>query len=548
MKLFKLLAVVFVLGCYMGCDKEEDIAVNSGVFLSADTLNFDNLESQQFTITIEPSDTCSFDVVAVPSWIEQVSPMSGVIDGELQLTVTRGNIYGSGQFSGSIKIQTRLGTITLVVERFIQETVEEKYSLYLPDSVIINEFTDLGSFEFFNEGTTPFEWELAATNGLLTVGESSGSTAADGEETITLEVNRDGLDTGDHFSNLVLSAGDHKDTIPVRIKHFQEYKIKIEEEVADAAFSKTKNALIYASSNPLAVVYFDIATESASTIALNYAPTCLAIDKNGDYAVVGHDARMSYVDLVNGEVIMTVDIPAKVYDIELADNGWAYISPRDYEYNLIGVDLSNGNVVRRTKYSDTSHGKIKVDKTGKYIYMISYAVTPKDLHKYDIQNDTAKYLYDSRYHGDYSMYGDLWFSEDGARIFTGSGTVFKTAELEENDVVYNGEMDIHSESAYPSGIESFDTHAATNRIFVVPNSGSGLPLPYLLIHNYENLLETDKIELEKYIVKDGNGGGQYFEAEPFFTFCNADGDEVYVVTKAYKSGLMNEWAIQKIQL
>src|SRR5690606_1651071 len=109
---------------------------------------------------------------------------------------TRGSIFGSGQFSGSIKIQTRLGDITVVVERFIQETVEEKYSLYLPDSVVINEFTDIASFEFFNEGTTSFEWELAATNDLLTVGESSGSTAADSEASITLQVNRDGLDTG----------------------------------------------------------------------------------------------------------------------------------------------------------------------------------------------------------------------------------------------------------------------------------------------------------------------------------------------------------------
>ena len=56
------------------------------------------------------------------------------------------------------------------------------------------------------------------------------------------------------------------------------------------------------------------------------------------------------------------------------------------------------------------------------------------------------------------------------------------------------------------------------------------------------------IELEKYLVKDNSGGGKFYDAEPYFVFSNSNGNEIFVFTKAIKSGLQHEWALQKIKI
>jgi hypothetical protein len=157
---------------------------------------------------------------------------------------------------------------------------------------------------------------------------------------------------------------------------------------------------------------------------------------------------------------------------------------------------------------------------------------------YSIISDTAIYLYDSQYHGDYSISGNLWLSEDGNRIFTRGGSVFKTSAVESNDIVYNGELDLYQES-YHVSISVFDlVHYALNEeIYLLGSRGYDKPkYPYLFIHNHENLLLKGKIALEKYITRDGVGGGAYYEPDPF----NSPGDEAYVITKAYESGLLYE--------
>ena len=39
------------------------------------------------------------------------------------------------------------------------------------------------------------------------------------------------------------------------------------------------------------------------------------------------------------------------------------------------------------------------------------------------------------------MCGNLWFSEDGRRIFTACGNVFRSATSKAEDMTYNGKMD-----------------------------------------------------------------------------------------------------------
>lgn len=548
MKPYKLLLVASLLMFCMSCEKEDEAMFQSQLLVSAEKLNFDQDEVHQLLLSVEPSDTCSFRIVSYPSWVS-ISPLEGMIDDKVQITVSRTSLQSAGQYSGSIKIHTRFGESVVAVERFVEETGLENYLLDLPDSILIDEFTDQTAFSFTNEGITAVEWTLETTNDFLSIGQTTGTIDSDTEATIDITVNRENFETGNYYSDLILSSGSYKDTIPVRIYHFKEYKIKLQEEIVDAAYSRTKNALVYVASNPLALYYYDMASGTSEKIELTYVPTCVALDKNTEFAVVGHDAHVSYVDLVNKTVISTVDVTAKIIDIVFADNGWAYCSPGDYNHNLIGINLSEGTVVRHTGYATSSNGKINLDATGKYIYMADRGVTPSDLHKFNIQSDTALYLYDSPYHGDYSISGDLWLSEDGSRIFTRGGNVFKTSEVKTGDMAYNGELDLYQEAYHrSSSVFGLDHNANTQKVYLIAADGYDVPkFPYLFIHSYENLLLSEKIALEKYITRDGKGGGAYYEPEPYFVFSNSVGDEAYVITKAYESGLLYEWAIQKVK-
>ena len=60
--------------------------------------------------------------------------------------------------------------------------------------------------------------------------------------------------------------------------------------------------------------------------------------------------------------------------------------------------------------------------------------------RFDITRGQATFLYDFPYLGEYETCGNLWISEDGFRIFTGCGHVFRSSESEPEDMLYNGTL------------------------------------------------------------------------------------------------------------
>src|SRR5690606_17404486 len=113
------------------------------------------------------------------------------------------------------------------------------------------------------------------------------------------------------------------------------------------------------------------------------------------------------------------NVPIYVFDMVFGNNGWAYAVPLDGTHVKVHcINLSDESYVEHSGYSIPNESKIKLHSSGNSIYLADNGVSPSDMDKLDITNDTAIYLYDSPYHGDYPINGDLWLSEDGKRIFT----------------------------------------------------------------------------------------------------------------------------------
>ena len=411
-----------------------------------------------------------------------------------------------------------------------------------------------------NQGNGLLIWKVEACPDWITVSPQNGLVNSYHSEEVLFTCNRTGLTDGKHTGTVVLRSNDKSNptfniTVSCRIGTENPQNITaIEGTVIDAEYSKTNNLLVYVTSD-LSLKIFNPSSKNTESITLSYVPTCLSLSLNGSKAVVGHDGRVTYVDLLAKQIINTHDVSCNALDIVLGENEWAYVFPKQDQWTnirCINVNLVNSTETLHTGYSIYAGTKAKLHPSGKYIYGADNGLSPSDLEKYDIQNGTAEYLYDSPYHGDYSILGDLWFAEDGNRIFTRGKNVFKTSEIREQDMLYNGAIKLESSSSYGSERIMWLDHSEAKKNLYLISSGevywNDSNKPFIYIYNSDNLTFRNKIELEDYLVKDNFGNEEFYLAEPYFVFSNSNGKEIYAITKAIGSGLLNEWAIQTMAI
>ncbi|KAA0991710.1 YncE family protein [Dyadobacter aurulentus] len=313
--------------------------------------------------------------------------------------------------------------------------------------------------------------------------------------------------------------------------------------ITDAEYSKKKDILVYVSTNPSQLNILNPAQNSTEKVMLDYAPMSVSLSSDGNFAVVGFDAHLSYIDLNTRKVISTYDVGCEALDIVLGDNKWAYVFPkRDQWASIHCIDLANGKETLSQYASIYAGSKGRLHPSGKYLYVTDNFLGPSDIEKFDVQQGTATLLYDSKYHGTYPVEGDLWFSEDGKRVFLKGQTVMKLADNQEEDMIYNGTIALDTITNTVNKmkrISSLDHSAITNRLFAISTDSldKGRPnLPYIYVYNATNLDYLRNIPVKK-------GATGTPTLDPQFVFVNSKGDQLYVITKE-QEGNSIKWAIQ----
>ena len=97
------------------------------------------------------------------------------------------------------------------------------------------------------------------------------------------------------------------------------------------------------------------------------------------------------------------------------------------------------------------------------------------------------------------MCGDLWISEDGLRIFTKCGNVFRSSEIREQDMRYNGSL------SKLNSVEHLSHSSSANKVIVIPESssfGSGAQDTAIQIYNYDFLGFEKAIELPRFAANE----------------------------------------------
>lgn len=309
--------------------------------------------------------------------------------------------------------------------------------------------------------------------------------------------------------------------------------------ILDAEYSKSLDRIISISESPNQLHIYDPESEQEVSVGLPKIPNCVSIGPDGHYAVVGHDAWISYIDLRTASLISTLPVQTDVLDIVLAGNGFAYAFPREDQWEKIHcINLSSGEETTNEGYSIYAGTLAKLHPGGKAIYGADNGLSPSDIEKYNIEGGTAVYLYDSPYHGDYPTCGDLWMSEDGLRIFTRCGNVFMASDSQSQDMTYNGSL------SQTQRVQWAEHSIAAQKILVIPANQLYPPADNdtnLHIYGYEYLSFETSTPLPSFPLNETSYAGH-----GRFVFFNSSGSRYYIVLQADEnSGMLYDYGIAK---
>ena len=539
MNKFKHLLFLVVASLLLAsCGKDP---VEPKLMLSADTLVFKGNQTRTLTVTTDNTERREFHAYSPCEWI-RVNPNSGhITEGETveltltsylddPLTVQEGTLFLSSAFDNKeVKL---IG----MPEDYADYTITE--ALYFPDG------QNDAVLRITNFGNTTLDYTITASTPYASFSPTSGQIAMLQSADVNVSIDRENL-ISEIGPKLLVTVDGTTTEVPLMI----EKKLMLPNDVVDAEYAKATDLLVYVADNATLNI-FHPDTRELSSVALSYVPTCVSVSPDGTKAAVGHDAHVTYVDLMAETVLTLNDISCDALDIVLTDSGWTYVFPRRDQWTRIScINISTpfameiahtGNYI----YAGT---KGKLHPSGKYIYGADNGLSPADIEKYDIQDGTAHYLYDSPYHGDYSMGGDLWFEQNGERLFTRAGTVFKTSEIQSSDMVYNGTLPIEGNYRTIAWLDQLDLKREIYLVLLTSSWYNEPAPPYVYVYNSDNLTFKTKRRLEDYSV-DGNDGNTVYAAIPYFVFAHSNGDRLFAITKANGTGMVHEWAIQTIDM
>lgn len=414
----------------------------------------------------------------------------------------------------------------------------------LSTSSLTYNFTDSEkSFYLKNTGNASISWSMEPAS-YLSANHAAGELAKGDSVQISVTLDRSKLTSGTYNSKIYFrNESNKKDSVAVTVNHFSEQKLMLHSNVVDAEFSRATNTIFYVTSSPAnALVVFNPETKVKKTVAINKTPTSVAVNAAGTKVLIGHTGMVTYVDVAELSIEKEYPIECDALDVILTSNGWGYIFPRHDQWQAIyGINLLTGTKANSNNWMIYAGMVGRLHPSEKYIYGADNGISPDDIEKFDIQKGAAYSLKDSPYHGDYPFGGNLWFSEDGDRIFTRSKTILRASEVSAEDMTYNGSIAITNQ------IQSLFHSKTADRLYILTGNNSW-STPQgdsdLQIFNNSYLNFLGKYTLEQYMVNN-----KLYNAEGKFVFANAKGKRIYVLTKAQaSSGLQYDWGFEQMDL
>ena len=357
--------------------------------------------------------------------------------------------------------------------------------------------------------------------------------------------------TGSHNSNSTASyiAPDRVD-ITVRANAFNTKPVTksaadVEQtpltyRVIDADYSVALDRLVMVADSPDALHIYDPGTGQDKSVKLPTTGKFVSISPDGKFVAVAHVGLITYIDLEAGSIVKTFDFPQMITDIVLAGNGFIYVEPQSGSFQkLTDIEIETGKETTSSG-SDFYYGtQFKLHPDGKRLYGATQGISSGGIISVDITEGTSNVL--GEHKGDWNACGKLWISQDGKRLFTGYGGVFRTASDWKLDVSPNGRL---AQMKYARHIVH---NTKSGLILAIPETRPTPPCPNQGDEKADRMLVYDynTLNLLKVVTLPAVGGGDAAKGSTgYFVFINADGTKFYLILQAdEKAGLPNDFAV-----
>lgn len=406
-----------------------------------------------------------------------------------------------------------------------------------PSSLYLGHFKEETSFYIFNKGNSPSQWEVKHAAPYLSLNPQQGDLQPGDSVQVHVNLDRSSFDTTTSYSTVITitnSLGNDL-TMNVEVDHYHEEKWIIEGWVLAAEYDRTSDRLIMATDEPKELRVYDLAASHVMAVPLGKLATALSVSPTGSHAAVGYDGGFYLVNLSNMQIQGTYSLPFTPLTMVLTDD-WVYAFPID-NHEFISMNLVSGQTYHQQEGYVGAGISGKLHPSGKYIYRAGYYL---GLDKYDISEGVPVFVASYQTH----VNGPLWHSDDGQRLFTQNGKIFRSSENAFVDMNYNGTLqgagvlrafDYSSNAAMAVGVfESFYDKRPDNILNLYETSYMSL---------------KRQITLPPFMFPDESGVAKSFKSQGYYTFFNSSGTQLCVVLRAASgSGSLKEWAITTIDL
>ncbi len=297
--------------------------------------------------------------------------------------------------------------------------------------------------------------------------------------------------------------------------------------VLDAEFSKSLNRVVAVSASPYELHVLNPLTKADQWVSLAYRPLSVSVRPDGLYAAVGHDGWISLVNLQTLAVERVYEMYTDVNDIVLAANGYMYAFPRRSWSDIYSVEVATGKI---TAISAIYEGRTaRLHSSGKSLYVGDW-----DFSKWDISAGTLK-LAASPWNLD--VCGNLWLTEDGTRMVTACGKVYRTSDVPADDFQYNGQLS-------NSGNLTWADHSSVRKTTAVSTltTPTGTPITEIQFYGDAYLGLSGRYSVPKLTI-----GDTAYTQEPRFLFWDKTAAGLAVLVRAPENAkLASSWGLMYI--
>lgn len=315
---------------------------------------------------------------------------------------------------------------------------------------------------------------------------------------------------------------------------------RLAHDVIDAEYSAALDRIVMVSASPQPALYaYDPATGAEQSVALDKAPAAVSLSPDGREAAVAHDAMLTHVDLTRlGDPLVspktTRAVAANLGDIVLAGNGYAYGFPRSDSnaYSIRSVHIASGTESATSGYGIYPGTRARLHPSGTRMYGADNGVSPADIERYDIASGPAVYEYDSPYHGDHPMCGNLWMRQDGTQIYTACGSVFRAASARTSDMLYAGSLPLRQEQYARWRVRSLSQNETTSEVALLEENDYDCQYKPSACFTGVTFYDSDYLTLiERYRLAPVTVAAQDYVQRGLFVFHGAEGGKRYVISR-----------------